>query len=72
MPKGFGVCKVKGQIILFHAMTFVSGRILDCKIAYPMTEHPTKQLISLDWALRSATANIRMCLRIDVHIIILP
>jgi len=48
MPKGLGVCKVKGQIIIFQAMTFVSGHLLDCKIAYPMTEHPTKQLISLD------------------------
>jgi len=50
MPQGFGVCKVKGQIIIFHAMTFVSGHLLDCKIAYSehtMIEHPTKQLISL-------------------------
>jgi len=44
----FGVCKVKGQIITFHAVTFVNGHLLDCKIAYTMTEHPTKQLISLD------------------------
>jgi len=72
MPKGFGVCKVKGQIIIFYDMTFLRGHLLDCKIACTMIEHPTKQLISVDWALRSATTSIRMCLRIDVHIIILP
>jgi len=53
-------------------MTFVSGHLLDCKIAYAMTEHPTKQLISLDWALRSAATSMRMCLRIDVYTIALP
>jgi hypothetical protein len=68
MPKGFCVSKVKGQIIIFHAMTFLSDQLLDCKIACAMIEHPTKQLISLDWPLRSAISSMR----IDVYTITLP